>query len=353
MKRRKNALLSRRLLIEVLERRQLLATSQPLYTLTELQPLPDRFWSNATGINNASQIVGNSFDVAALWNDPSNPRDLGVLPGFRDSFAYAISPNGTVVGNSNRPEILQSNEPWLWSPSTGMQLLEPMPFNSRITMHDLNDTQTVGVRSTAADAVIWDAAGGLRSVPFHEAGDSSANGINISGQVVGSFRSRISNQSTEAFLWDQRTAPRFLGDLPGGEVSAVAFDVSDTGYVVGDSSVTEGSHAFLWHASTGMIDLGALPAARANAVGSAVNNVGQVVGRSIVDNFSRAVYWDAVMGLKDLNTLVDAPSHILIEATDINDLGQIVANGTAPDGTARGYLLTPLNQPPVLNPASS
>lgn len=351
MKRRKNAFLSRRTLLEFLEPRRLLAPLvEPRYSLTELEPFPSaEYASGATAINNASQIVGAAWygfeRLALLWNAPSTPQFLGILPELHDSTAVSISSDGTVLGlSSNFDPWTLIHEPWLWSETSGIRTLEETPFNKRILMNDLNATQTVGYQSSmfgSDAAVIWDAAGGLRLIPVGSS--SSATAINASGQVVGSSREG-------AFIWDQQSAPRFLGALPGGEQSAAANDISDSGYVVGGSRVERGIHAFRWHSSTGMQDLGELPGGVVHAYGNAVNNFGQVVGVSANEVDARAFYWDPTTGLKELNALIDLDGYILTEATDINDLGQIVANGRNPQGAERGFLLTPLNQPPILDP---
>ena len=93
-------------------------------------------------------------------------------------------------------------------------------------------------------------------------------------------------------------------------------------------------------ATGAMVDLGALDGHFSEAFG--INDVGQVVGESGGRAF---VYDDGAM--RDLNTLLPADSGwVLRSAQDVNNLGQIVGWGTAPDGIGpRAFLLTPVPEP--------
>ncbi len=87
--------------------------------------------------------------------------------------------------------------------------------------------------------------------------------------------------------------------------------------------------AFLWENGT-MTYLG-LGDARA------INDSGQVVGSSGVNAF---LWQNSTM--TDLNTLISTDSGwVLIKATDINEIGQIVGSGMI-NGENHGFLLTPM-----------
>ena len=74
----------------------------------------------------------------------------------------------------------------------------------------------------------------------------------------------------------------------------------------------------------------------------AVNESGQMVGIMFNDaDEEHAFIVDSTNGLVDLNDRIDTDTGwVLIDAVDINDLGQITGTGLI-DGGKRAYLLTP------------
>ncbi len=67
-----------------------------------------------------------------------------------------------------------------------------------------------------------------------------------------------------------------LGDLPGGEDYSVAWDINDSGQIVGHSWSNTGRYAFIWENGV-MTDLGGLPGEDDFSEASGINNFGQVV----------------------------------------------------------------------------
>jgi probable HAF family extracellular repeat protein len=149
-------------------------------------------------------------------------------------------------------------------------------------------------------------------------GESFANGINDSGQVVG--LAFINNPHGHAFLWDAANGMQDLGTLPGDSFSD-AIGINNSGQVVGCSYTTFTlRHAFLWDATSGMQDLGTLGGSFSCAFG--INHSGQVVGYSAMANSSsHAFLWDASNGMQDLGIL---PGGTHSFAGGINDSGQVV-----------------------------
>ena len=85
-----------------------------------------------------------------------------------------------------------------------------------------------------------------------------------------------------------------------------------------------------------MINLGTLGGSSAYAFG--INNIGQIVGGSLTGSGDEHAFLYSGGSMSDLNNLVALPPGVfLFQASGINDVGQIAANGT--DG--HGYLLTP------------
>jgi probable HAF family extracellular repeat protein len=97
-------------------------------------------------------------------------------------------------------------------------------------------------------------------------------------------------------------------------------------------------HAFLWPGSGPLEDLGSLGGL--NSFARAINSSGQIVGKSgDAGGLTHAFLY--IGSMVNLNQLMPAGSGWeLIEATDINDAGQIVGYGRF-NGRIRAFLLTP------------
>jgi probable HAF family extracellular repeat protein len=171
---------------------------------------------------------------------------------------------------------------------------------------------------------------------------SVALAINRGGDVVGSAYTD-DDATLHAFVY-HRGRMRDLGTL-GGYVSE-AQDINDADQIVGYSYLADGStyRAFMYEHGQ-MFDLGTLGGP--NSIARAINNRGEVVGTADTPvgsypTYRAFAYRQGVM--TDLNELIDPMSGwTLLEASDINDCGQIVGYGLI-DGYGHGFLLTPVGQ---------
>jgi probable HAF family extracellular repeat protein len=327
------------------------AQAANLYRLTDLGVLPGQNFSFASAINEAGEVVGGSWSPpgqsrAFLWTASGGMQDLDELPGGSvSSYASAINDAGQVVGLS---DTAAGPRAFLWTSASGMQNLGTLPGIGVSLASDINNSGQV-VGTSDIDAFLWTNSSGM--TPLLPGGPSSAAfGINNSGQVVG--RVAISGASSHAFLWTNGVL-QDLGDLPGGEDLSGANDVNDVGQVVGASAASGGDgyyHAFLWTSDAGMQDLGVLPGLERSGA-YAINNSGDVVGHRSTGFGSDpdlAFLWTSEDGMQDLDKLLDGSGAgwELRIAEDINDAGQIVGWGRAPDGNEqRGFLLTPVPEP--------
>jgi probable HAF family extracellular repeat protein len=174
-----------------------------------------------------------------------------------------------------------------------------------------------------SQAFLWDATNGMQGIPGGRVDDAS--GINDNGQVVGdTFRFG----PIRAFLWDAVHGIRDVGHLPGN-TSSEAFGINNNGQVAGVSfgggDPFPPAHAFLWDAVNGMQDLGTLPGDRTSSA-YGINDSGQVVGESnsgSVSGSGHAFLWDATNGMEDLGTL---PGDRFSRALGINGSGQVVGD---------------------------
>jgi probable HAF family extracellular repeat protein len=190
--------------------------------------------------------------------------------------------------------------------------------------------------------------------------------MNERGQVLGTMN-LAGDSSWHSFLWDRGTITD-LGSL-GGVITTGQW-MNEAGHVVGKSDVTtictacpagnqkQLHHPFLWRDGQ-MIDLGLLHADDAGTAYS-VNAHDQVVGVTEVcaaveasDGCFALAYnpflWERG-SLVDLQTLLLSGSGITLSkspgrgAYNINDRGEIAAEGVRPNGDARAVLLIPCDE---------
>ena len=330
----------------------LLASASPAsasgYKFTDLDTLGGRY-SIAYGINNSGQVVGyrdlSTGNIrATIWNG-TTPTDLGEVGGVGISYAFGINNAGQVVGYAG-------GHATIWNGTTPTDLGTLGGNYSRA--YGINNAgQVVGSAGSAGaggydHATIWngttptDLGKAGRGLPIvGGVGDSTANAINDSGQVVG-------YAGGHAIIWNG-TTPTVLGALGGNH--SYAFGINNAGQVVGVASTFRdaASHATIWdgtalHTPT---DLGTLGGNYSRALD--INNSGQVVGYSYMSmsngDGTHATLWNGTTPT-DLNNYLSMSEHnagwVLGVAIGINDNGWIVGNAYNP--IARVYhpfLLTP------------
>jgi probable HAF family extracellular repeat protein len=164
-----------------------------------------------------------------------------------------------------------------------------------------------------------------------------ANGINNSGQVVGT-------RNGTAYLYENGTV---TGLVTLGGVSSVARDINNNGLITGydtiDFSGTYRTRAFLYD-NGAVTALGTLGGDDSTHYPTSINDNGLIVGYVHFDGGDSSPFiYDGEM--IDLNNLISPTSGWdLTFANDINSLGQIVGRGYI-DGKFHSYLLTPVPEP--------
>jgi probable HAF family extracellular repeat protein len=136
-----------------------------------------------------------------------------------------------------------------------------------------------------------------------------------------------------------------LGTLGGDNGQALW--VNDAGEVIGQADLP-GSivhHGFLWRNAV-MTDLGTLGS---TSFAEGINSNGQVVGRSRTNDptnpIQHAFLWEDGGPMIDLNTLILAHSSLLLlDATYINDRGEIAGHGLTTNGENHAFLLIPCKE---------
>jgi probable HAF family extracellular repeat protein len=322
-----------------------------LYSVTELGSLGGGL-SHGLGINQAGEVTGGSVTLSAYANDHaflySNGQmtDLGTLDGGRlgtDSQGSGINNRGQVAGYSSIPG---GSHAFLYS-NGQMKDLGTLGGQSSLAS-DINDAgQVTGVANTSAGASHAFLYSNDQMMDLGTLGGSysGASAINNAEQITGT--SYTSTGPAHAFLYSNGQMID-LGTLGQSYISSSGADINNSGQVTGDSSMSNGASRAFLYSNGQMIDLGTLGNSifGNDSYGGAINDAGQVVGSYGTGSFFHPFLYSNGQ-MVDLNNLIDPALGItLTGATDINNYGQIVANGE--EGTSPGvhaFLLTPVPEP--------
>jgi len=290
---------------------------------------------NASGQVTGSSSTADGASHAFLW-DGTTMHDLGTVGADQTSGGRAVNASRQVTGISYTQDNqgIRVSHAFLWNGPTMLNLGGGGGINVGQAINDAG--QVTG--NVSDHAFLWDGTTML------DLAVGEGRAINASGQVTGTFDTP--EGAHHAFLWDGITL-HDLGTL-GGTFSQ-GIDINASGQVTG-LSFTEGNaegHVFLWDGTT-TLDLGALLGADEFNVGIAVNASGQVTGWSrMPDEVQYAFLWDGTT-MHDLNALIRIadplqPFVTVEEGVDINDLGQILAQGfDSRTGQRHAYLGSPI-----------
>ena len=324
-----------------------------MYTVTDLGTLGG-ISSSAGDLNNQGQIAGSSTIYsgalhAFLWED-GIMQDLGTPVGYLVSGATGVNDLGQVVGYTDGQ--YQSQYAYLWEDGvwTYLGTLQGPGLDWSVASDINNSSQIVGYSFTlgpgsAHRAWLWE--DGVFTDIGDLGGDAATAGtINELGQIVGWAQTGDPGYVTHAFVWEDGVMTD-LGTLPG-DVGSAAAEINAIGQICGSSShpippyFLSVSRACLWDDGT-IIDLGVLPG-YVKSSASGINDSGQVIGHlstSLSGGSTAAFLWEVGV-MTDLNSLIPLGSDwTLKSASDINNAGQIVCWGEAPNGQHHGCLLTP------------
>lgn len=314
--------------------------AQPRYTLTHLRGVGAA--TIAYGINDAgvavgasgefpSQVSGISFNnssQALMWGADGNPINLGRLPGqpaTQGAGATDINNNGEVVGWALQP-FMTTTFMHAVRFSGGTASLLRSDLGAPSIAYRINDSGQIIGRTNAAGPFLVN--GG--SVTFLQSPGAAAEVTDISnhGRMVG-FETIPGNPTRPV---EFRPGQSALVLSTGSVSSGTAWGINDHGRIVGQIRVsvsTFDAHypavEFLGAGPSTLAPLGSF-----NRSANAINELGQIVGTSSAGlNFPprRAAIFENGLAL-DLNLLIAAdPRWTLTEATDINNLGQIIGYG--------------------------
>lgn len=338
--------------LETLEGRLVLSAS---YTITDLGKLLGATLSEAFAINASGEIVGT-------WEKPgsgtlqvflfANGRvsDLGTF-GALGALATGVNDSNVVVGSLESATSLAT---FLDKGGAMSQIKGITAGQAHVLINDLNEV--LGYSNATNDATL--SVGGqlldLGSLAGH---GSVGMGVSNTGQVVGySNTGQTVGTTGDVPFGPAVSAPLAVahpfiyqsGKMTGlatlGGTDAEATAINGIGVVVGYSQ-TKGdlaTHAFSY-ANGKMHDLGA-PKGSDDAWATAINASDVVVGDFRVSPTSTTQHAFIYAGgtMTDLNSLIPKNSgYTLIDATGINNKGQIVVNALNKSGEEQAVLLTP------------
>lgn len=308
-----------------------LAMAAPLYRMTWL---PQDF--TAAGLDGAGRVVGTAQGGAAVWSTSGTTYLAALLPG---SEGLAINNSGAIVGRLGSDAFVYAGGAYS---SFGVA----QAYGTWATaINDAGQVAGFGAAGFSETTAFLYQSGVVTELGSFGGTISVANAINASGHIAG-FASRGDDDE-----WGdpRRTASVYrdgvqhdLGSL-GGWFSE-ANDINDAGFVVGWSALEDNfaERPFLFSPDDEtMIDLGSLGGASGRA--NALNNAGLVVGLSAiggVGGFDYHAFVHGAGGMLDLNALVgELGDWQLVNALDVNDAGQILAQACNGLGECRSVRL--------------
>jgi probable HAF family extracellular repeat protein len=327
--------------------------AQSAYTLTDLGALGG-YSSGAFSVNALGQVVGaaqlpdetyTAFSYTAFsYTGVGGMVDLGGLGGTY-TVAHGVNASGLIVGQSYTAGNATIRAFLTTSGGTLIDL-GTIGTSGNSMAYGINDSGTIVGKSTNTEgrdrAFSYTIGGAMTDLGTLGGQYSQAMAVSSAGHIVGSATTE-DNAATHAFLLAPGGNMVDLGALDITHASS-GLAVNASGQVVGFSGIDEAKSAFSYTSAGGMVDLGSFGGFYNVAMG--LNDAGQIVGTSGADGWAdqRAfLYENGVM--HDLNDFVTgAAGWTLVEATGINELGQIVGYGSYND-TSHAFLLTAVAVP--------
>lgn len=320
--------------------------------------------SQGFGVSPGGIAVGRSLNntgsEAFSWTLNGGIVGLPNLAGRSFSVSNSANDAGVVVGTAATTAFGSGRLPVIWQSGVVSQL--PLPPSE--TLGDANSVNSLGVAVGSTDAgtaqrgVIY--SGGSATIITQTTANGSffltAFGINDSGRVVGQGIDPTNAARNVGIVYDIGQSMAFeVGALPGLN-GALAFGVSNTGYVVGSSMFDQGSGLpFIWSDQGGIV---AIPLATGTSEGSAraVNSAGWVVGDDS-SAFSIPFLYDGTTTyrLADLippNSGWDLSMNTSSSALGISEDSVIVGTGVH-NGETHAYAMVPATPTPTPTPTPS
>src|SRR5438876_1317336 len=318
-------------------------------------------FSQGFGVSRAGIAVGRSIrndgSHAFSWTLNGGIVGLPDLAGRSYCVSNTANDSGSVVGTAATTVFGSGRLPVIWQTGVVSQL--PLPVGQ--TLGDANSVNASGVAVGSVNAgsdqrgVIY--SGGSATIITQTTAEGSyfltAFSINDSGRIVGQGIDPAHAARNVGIVYDIGQNMAFdVGALPGAN-GALAFGVSNNGYVVGSSMFNQGSGMpFIWSDQNGIIGI---PLASGTTLGQAegVNSSGWVVGTD-GGAFAVPFLYDGTntYRLQDLipdNSGWDLSMNTSSSALGISEDGFIVGTGVH-NGETHAYAMVPATPTPTPTP---
>src|SRR5438552_8352064 len=321
-------------------------------------------FSQGLGVSPQGIAVGRSIrndgSHAFSWTLNGGIVGLPDLAGRSYCVSNSANDSGDVVGTAATTVFGSGRLPVIWQNGVVSQL--PLPVGQ--TLGDANSVNASGVAVGSVNAgsdqreVIY-SAGGATIITQTTADGSyflTAFGINDSGRIVGQGIDPAHAARNVGIVYDIGQNMAFdVGALPGAN-GALAFGVSNNGYVVGSSMFNQGSGMpFIWSEANGIVGI---PLASGTTLGQAqgVNSSGWVVGTD-GGTFAVPFLYDGTntYRLQDLipgNSGWDLSMNTSSSAQGISNDGVIVGTGVH-NGESHAYSMVQATPTPSPTPTAT
>lgn len=319
------------------------AAAEPVYTVVDLGAQADDLdWAD---LNDNGDVSGQRGRVAVVRRSNGSIASFPPFLPFERSEATASNNVGTTVGLAAFQQVLGfAGAVWGGSGTTVLPDLIPL---------DVNDAgQIVGIGG-AGGGFFWE-AGAARALRFGNNTSVRVEAVSGDGAAAGQGRDIF---GVWPVYWPAGATDGLRLDFYGSSLSNRAFDLNDHGVVVGRLQLGSTTVATKWTngALRNLPTLSGLSGRFGKA--NAINDRGDIVGATeelVPDLVGQVAALWTEDGVVDLNTVVDLPAgHVLIDALDINDRGQILVYSEQPatystDCCGEHYfLLTPVECAPI------
>jgi len=300
--------------------------------------------SIALGINQNNEVVGAAQTIEGIWHAflwaDGQMTDLGVLPGFEESYAQGVNEARQVIGRAVDTGG-GATRAFAWSGGNRIDLgtlggsgARAQGINAQ--SHIVGSAQ---IGDGAWHAFLWRNGQMSDLGTLSEHRSSEALAINGADLAVG--WSQDASGRRVATSWENGTAFE-IGTLGGDFAEATA--LNRNGIVVGHSDTgNEVSHAFIWEDGV-LRDLGSFPIG-GDSRALSVNILREVVGEAFLPSAGEfhAVLWKPGRSITNINSLLPPFSgwDTLNRACGITDSGHVAGTGRLASGETRAFLLRP------------